>query len=204
MGYRGISVSTALKTWKLVFSGRFHRAFVDKRPIHHTSPQTTHAKVFAWIVAARVHFVVSSAIETGPVKDFRFQSTSACQVMFKMKHCGKYRLYWMSAPHQRMATGMAQNQGSQWIPGLNGSKMDCAMADLTQWPRWPAPPWMVWCATMVQRLCVQRLNAKIVIGLGVIHNLVYTAGTGRLHLGSVCVISVIVPCGLEGSKKAKG
>ena len=33
------------------------------------------------------------------------------------------------------------------------------------------PPWMVWCATMVQRLCVQRLNAKIVIGLGVIHNL---------------------------------
>jgi hypothetical protein len=30
--------------------------------------------------------------------------------------------------HQRMATGMAQNQGSQWIPRLNGSKMDCAMA----------------------------------------------------------------------------
>ena len=50
---------------------------------------------------------------------------------------------------------------------------------------------MVWCATMVQRLCVQRLNAKIVIGLGVIHNLVNCGLEGSK--GSVSV-GVIVPC----------
>ncbi len=33
---------------------------------------------------------------------------------------------------------------------------------------------MVWCATIVQRLCVHKLNAKIVTGLGDIHNLRFT------------------------------
>ena len=40
---------------------------------------------------------------------------------------------------------------------------------------------MVWCATIVQRLCVHKLNAKIVTGLGDIRNLRFCWQTSSNH-----------------------